>query len=433
MARSAMDKDTAAKPGDIIVGLDIGTTKTVAVVGEVGVDGVDITGVGEARSKGLRKGVVVNIESTVTSIREAIERAGTMAGVEIATVYAGIAGSHVKGVNSHGIVSISNHEVSHDDVERVLDQARRISLPLDRTVIHALPQEYIVDHQDGVREPVGMSGVRLESRVHLVTAALASVQNVTKCAERCSLHVAELVLEPLASAEAVLNDDEKEIGVALVDIGGGTTDVVIYVDGSLMHTAVIPLGGLNLTSDVATGLRAPLGEAERIKLRHGCALASMVDEGETLEVGGVGGRGARSIPRSYLVSIIEPRMEEIFRHVGRVIAESGYAELLGAGVVLCGGASLLDGTIDLAEQVLGLPVRRGGPTGVGGMIEMVKSPAMATAVGLLKYGASRPVKPAVKPELTKGIHGGMQPVGIAQEPGAPGIGAKLWGWFREVF
>jgi len=423
-----------AKPGDIIVGLDIGTTKTLAVVGEVGVDGVDVTGVGEARSKGLRKGVVVNIESTVSSIKEAVERAGNMAGVEIATVYAGIAGSHVRGVNSHGIVSIANHEVTADDVERVLDQARRISMPMDRQVIHVLPQDYVVDQQDGVREPVGMSGVRLEARVHLVTAAVASVQNVTKCAERCGLHVAELVLEPLASAEAVLTEDEREIGVAMVDIGGGTTDIVIYVDGALVHTAVIPLGGINLTNDIATGLRTPVGEAERIKLRHGCALGSMVDPSDTIEVPGVGGRGARTIPRQYLASIAEPRMAEIFRLGGRVVHESGYAELLGAGVVLAGGATLLEGTPELAEQVLGMPIRRGAPMGVGGMVEMVRSPAYATAVGLLKYGATRPAKVERAPQPARAHAAAAQVAAAApEEKPAPRVGAKLWDWLREVF
>ncbi len=425
-----------AKPGDIIVGLDIGTTKTLAVVGEVGADGVDITGVGEARSKGLRKGVVVNIESTVTSIKEAVERAGNMAGVEIATVYAGIAGSHVRGVNSHGIVSIANHEVSSDDVERVLDQARRISMPLDRQVIHVLPQDYIVDQQDGVREPVGMSGVRLEARVHLVTAAVASVQNVTKCAERCGLHVAELVLEPLASAEAVLTEDEKEIGVAMVDIGGGTTDVVVYVDGALVHTAVIPLGGMNLTNDIATGLRTPVGEAERIKLRHGCALQSMVDPGDSIEVPGVGGRGARTIARQYLASIAEPRMDELFRLVAKIIHDSGYAELLGAGVVLAGGATLLEGTPELAEQVLGMPIRRGIPMGVGGMVEMVKSPAYATAVGLLKYGATRPAKAEKAAAVGRQLLQPQVPAAVqaaAMDPSNPKLGTKFWEWLREVF
>jgi cell division protein FtsA len=281
-----------------------------------------------------------------------------------------------------------------------------------------------------------MSGVRLEARVHLVTAAVASVQNVTKCAERCGLHVAELVLEPLASAEAVLTEDEKEIGVAMVDIGGGTTDVVVYVDGALVHTAVIPLGGMNLTNDIATGLRTPVGEAERIKLRHGCALQSMVDPGDVIEVPGVGGRGARTIARQYLASIAEPRMDELFRLVAKIIHDSGYAELLGAGVVLAGGATLLEGTPELAEQVLGMPIRRGIPMGVGGMVEMVKSPAYATAVGLLKYGATRPAKAEkaaavgrqlLQPQVPAAVHA------AAMDPSNPKLGTKFWEWLREVF
>jgi cell division protein FtsA len=279
--------------------------------------------------------------------------------------------------------------------------------------------------------------VRLEARVHLVTAATTSIHNVTKCAERCGLHIAELVLEPLASAEAVLTEDEKEIGVALVDIGGGTTDVVIYVDGSLVHTSVIPLGGLNLTADIATGLRTPVGEAERIKIRHGCAMSAMVDSGEAIEVSSVGGRGARAIPRHVLVGIIEPRMEEIFALVRRVITESGYAELLGAGVVLCGGASLLEGTNELAESVLGLPVRRGVPMGVGGMNEMVKSPAHATAVGLLKYGAAKPTAVPLLPSTAGQTGKSSAQRALAADAQAeaqgPGFGSRLWSWFREVF
>lgn len=419
-----------AKPGDIIVGLDIGTTKTCAVVGEVDTDGINITGVAQAKSKGLRKGVVVNIESTVGSIREAVEQAGNVAGVEIATVYAGIAGSHVRGMNSHGIVSIANHEVAPEDVERVLDQARRISMPADREVLHVLPQEFIVDMQDGVREPVGMSGVRLEARTHLVTAAGPSVQNVRKCAERCGLHVAELVLEPLASAEAVLTDDEREIGVVLVDIGGGTTDVVVYVNGALVHTAVIPIGGMLLTSDIAQGLRTPIGEAERIKIRHGCALASGADPEESIEVPGVGGRAARQIPRMYLASIIEPRMEEIFQLVRRVLEDSGYYERVGAGAVITGGASQLEATAELAEQVLELPIRKGLPTGVGGMVEMIRSPAMATAVGLLKYGATRPMVAPPKPvEAPRpGQYAGIVKAG----DGGAQWWARLLRWIKEV-
>lgn len=410
--------------GSTIVGLDIGTTKTVAVLGEVSADGVDVTGVGEARSKGLRKGVVVNIESTVGAIREAIDRASNMAGIKIESVYAGVAGSHVRGLNSHGIVSIAQHEVSSDDVSRVLDQARQIQIPLDRQVIHVLPQDYVVDQQDGVREPVGMSGVRLEAKVHLVTAAVSSLQNVTKCVERCGLRVEELVLEPLASAEAVLSDDEKEIGVALVDIGGGTTDVVVYVDGSLVLTAVFPVGGMNLTHDIATGLRTPEGEAERLKLRYACGMSAMVDPDDMIEVPGVGGRAAQSLSRQVLATITEPRMEEIFHFVAKVLEESGNAELLGAGVVVTGGASLLEGTLELAENVLKLPVRLGAPSGVGGMVEMVRSPAMATAVGLLKYGAARPVRVPAEAMKTG--------PGVARAGAELGVGSKLWSWLKEV-
>lgn len=435
--------DHMAKAGDIIVGLDIGTTKVLAVVGEVGAEGVDVTGVGESKCGGLRKGVVANIESTVASINEAIERASSMAGVEIATVYAGIAGSHVQGMNSNGLVTVSNHEVTADDVIRVLDQARHIKLPLDRQVIHVLPQDFVVDQQEGVREPVGMSGMRLEARVHLVTAATTAITNLTKCVQRCGLEVAELVLQPLASAEAVLTEDEKEIGVALVDIGGGTTDVVLYVDGSLVHTTVIPLGGQNLTNDIATGLRTPLGEAERIKVRHGCAMNSMVDPSETIEIPSVGGRAGRSIPRHVLAEIIEPRMEEIFMLVKHSITQSGYGELLGAGVVLCGGATLLDGCESLAEEVLALPVRRGTPIGVGGMSEMVKSPAHATAVGLLKYGVHRPS--AVPQTLNYGavvagatgrvaaVKGETSELAQPSDGADRGFGNKLWNWMREVF
>ncbi len=431
-----MERPTA-NAGEIIVGLDIGTTTVRAVVGEVGADGVDITGVGEARSRGMRKGVVVNIESTQQSIREAVEAAKVMAGVDIATVYAGIAGSHLRGVNSHGIVSISNHECSREDVERVLDQARRISMPLDRTVVHVLPQDFVIDQQDGVREPVGMSSVRIEARVHLVTAAVSSVQNLTKCIERCNLHVADLVLTPMASAEAVLTEDEKEIGVALVDVGGGATDVVIYADGALRHTAVLPIGGDNVTNDIAAGLRTPASEAERIKVRYGCAMRAMVDPEDAIEVPGVGGRPSRSLSREFVASITEPRMEELFECVAHTLQESGLMERLNAGVVLCGGGALLEGSIELAEQVLQLPVRRGSPTGVGGFVEMVRSPAMATAVGLVKYGAAHPGR-GVGGIVSGSTFQGPVKAGGASEKIAQAAGdARLWGkfrsWINEVF
>lgn len=409
---------------EIIAGLDLGTTKVCAIVAEVTDDGLDIIGIGSVPSKGLRKGVVVNIESTVHAIKAAIDQAETMAGVEIASVYAGIAGSHVRGINQEGVAAIATREVSDEDVRRVLEQAKAIPLPGDRQVIHVLPQEYIVDDQDGIREPVGMSGVRLEARVHLVTAANAAAQNIIKCCERCDLHVAEVVLEPLASAHAVLSDDEKEIGVVLIDIGGGTTDLIIHVDGAVVHTSVIPIGGINLTNDIATGLRTPMAEAERIKIKYGCAATSMVDEDETIEVPSVGGRAPRVLPRAVLCDIIEPRVEEIFQAAQHVIAETGFADMLASGVVITGGTTLLDGMPELAEQILGLPVRRGGPIGIGGLLDVVKSPAYSTGVGLVKYGASRLRQaPAVVDRVPLKVQKGVE----------DGWGGRLGQWFREVF
>jgi cell division protein FtsA len=409
---------------EIIAGLDLGTTKVCAIVAEVTDDGLDIIGIGSVPSKGLRKGVVVNIESTVQAIKAAIEQAETMAGVEIASVYAGIAGSHVRGFNQEGVAAIATREVSEEDVRRVLEQAKAIPLPGDRQVIHVLPQEYIVDDQDGIREPVGMSGVRLEARVHLVTAASAAAQNIIKCCERCDLHVAETVLEPLASAHAVLSEDDKEIGVALIDIGGGTTDLIIHVDGAVVHTSVIPIGGINLTNDIATGLRTPMAEAERIKIKYGCAATSMVDEEETIEVPSVGGRAPRVLPRAILCQIIEPRVEEIFQAVQHVIAETGFADMLASGAVITGGTTQLDGMPELAEQILGLPVRRGAPIGVGGLMDVVKSPAYSTGVGLVKYGAARLRQaPAIEER---------PPMKIAAEA-RTGWGGRLGQWFREVF
>jgi cell division protein FtsA len=373
----------------LIAGLDLGTTKVCVIVAELMDDGIDVIGIGSVPSKGLKKGVVVNIDSTVQAIRAAIDQAETMAGCQIKTVYAGIAGSHVRGLNKEGVAAITDREVGEDDVERVLEQSKAIPLPGDRQVLHVLPQEYIVDDQDGIIKPVGMSGVRLEARVHVVTAATASVQNIIKCAERCDLDVAEVVLEPLASAYSVLNDDEKEIGVALIDIGGGTTDVIVYVGGAAVHTSVIPIGGLNITGDIAQGMRTPLAEAERIKLKYGCAASAMIDDSEEIEVPSVGGRAARIEKRKQLVDIIEARVEEIFQAVQHTLKETGYIDMLASGIVLCGGTTQLDGMPELAEHVVGLPARRGSPIGVGGLADVVKSPAYATAVGLVKYGAER--------------------------------------------
>jgi len=376
-----------ARKGDLIVGLDIGTTKICAIVGEVTDDGIDIIGIGTHPSRGLRKGVVVNIETTVQSIRRAIEEAELMAGCEVNTVFTGIAGGHIKGINSQGVVAVKNKEVRESDIQRVIDAAKAVAIPLDREVIHVLPQEFIIDDQGGIKEPLGMSGVRLEAKVHIVTAAVSSAQNIIKCANRTGLNVADIVLQPLASAKAVLTEEERELGVCLVDIGGGTTDIAIFHNGAIVHTGVIALGGNNLTSDVAIGLRTPAHEAEKIKQKWGTCLPSRVNPEETIEVPSVGGRESRMIARQVLVDILEPRVEEIFQLVYREIQRSGYADLIPAGVVITGGSTLLDGMPELAEEVLGLPVRIGYPQGVGGLVDVVKSPMYATGVGLVMYGA----------------------------------------------
>ncbi len=373
---------------DIIVGLDIGTTKIAVIVAQRGVGGkIDIIGIGTHPSKGLRKGVVINIEATVESIRHAVQEAELMAGCTISTVYAGIAGAHIKGFNSHGIVAVKGREVSPLDVERVIDAARAVAIPMDREILHILPQEYIVDEQDGIREPLGMSGVRLEAKVHIVTGSVASAQNIVKSANRVGLNVADIVLEPIASAEAVLSQEEKELGVAMVDIGGGTTDITIFHAGAVKHTCVLPIGGNHITNDVAQGLVTPAGAAEEIKRRYGSAVVAMVGGSETIEVTSTGGREPRVIPRQQLAEIVEPRMEEICHLIQRELVRSGFDEFLTAGVVLTGGSVLLEGTVELFEQILKMPVRVGFPTGVGGLVDVVNSPAFATGVGLVLYGA----------------------------------------------
>lgn len=373
---------------DIIVGLDIGTTKIAVIVAQRGAGGkVDIVGIGTHPSKGLRKGVVINIEATVDSIRAATEEAELMAGCEIGSVYAGIAGAHITGFNSHGIVAVKNKEVTPRDVERVIDAARAVAIPNDREILHILPQEYIVDEQDGIREPLGMSGVRLESKVHIVTGSVSSAQNIVKSANRVGLGVADIVLEPIASAEAVLSPEEKELGVAMVDVGGGTTDITIFHAGAIKHTSVLPLGGNHLTNDVAAGLRTPVSSAEEIKRRYGCATSSVVGANETIEVPSTGGRPPRVLSRHVLSEILQPRMEEILNLVNREIIRSGFDEFLTAGIVLTGGTVLLEGTNDLAEEIFEMPVRIGYPTGVGGLIDVVNSPQFSTGVGLVLYGA----------------------------------------------
>ncbi|MEM9695781.1 MAG: cell division protein FtsA, partial [Myxococcota bacterium] len=372
---------------EIVVGLDIGTTKVSAVVGEVDESGVTVLGVGNVPCRGLRKGVVSNIDWTTRSIAEAVELAQTMAGVEIRTVYAGVSGSHVRCQASDGVAAVSGGEVTPSDVERVLEGARAIPIDADRQILHVLPHEFLVDNQDGIRDPIGMSGVRLGARVNLITAAQSPVQNVVRCAERCGLTVADVVLEPLASADAVLSEDEKEIGVVVIDIGGGTTDLLLYVDGGISHCSVIPVGGNNVTADIAAGLRTPMGEAERIKRNMGCALGRMVGDDEDVEVPGVGGHAARAVPRRVLCDIIEPRVEEIFAVIRTRIEDTGLLEQLSAGAVLTGGAVLMEGMTEFAEEILGMPVRLGVPMGVRGITQLVAGPQYATGVGLVQYGA----------------------------------------------
>ncbi|MBI2609358.1 MAG: cell division protein FtsA [Deltaproteobacteria bacterium] len=376
-----------AKKDELVVGLDIGTTKICAIVGEVTDNGINIVGVGSSPSHGLRKGVVINIESTVESIKKAIEEAELTAGCEISSIYCGIAGGHIKGFNSHGIVAVKDKEIKAADIQRVIDAAKAVAIPLDREVIHIIPQEYIIDDQDGIKEPLGMSGVRLEAKVHIVTAAVSSAQNIIKCANRTGLNVVDIVLQQLASSEAVLSEDEKELGVAMVDIGGGTTDIAIFSEGSIVHTAVLSLGGNHLTNDIAVGLRTPTAEAERIKCISGCALTSMVDKDETIEVPTVGGREPRIVTRKVLAEILEPRVEEIFALVQREIIKSGYEELLASGIVITGGSTLLEGIPELAEYIFDLPVKRGLPQGIGGLTDVVNSPIYSTGVGLVLYGA----------------------------------------------
>lgn len=377
----------AKKGRELVVGLDIGTTKICTIVGERVNGDINIIGLGSYPSKGLRRGVVVNIESTVESIRKAVDEASLMAGCDIRSVYAGIAGGHIKGINSHGVIAIKNREITEGDIKRVINAASAVVIPLDRRLIHVLPQEFIVDDQDGIRNPVGMLGVRLEGKVHIVTGAVTSAQNIVRCANRAGLNVNDIVLEQLGSGEAVLTTEEKDIGVALVDIGGGTTDLVILSEGSIKYTAVLALAGNHITSDISLGLRTPNEEAERLKIKHGCAMASLVDKNETIEVPSVGGRKNRILSRQTLAEIIEARGEEILSLVHGEIIRSGYQSILAGGVVLTGGSAILEGLPDLGEQIFNLPVRRGGPIGIGGLMDLVNSPIYATGVGLVLYGA----------------------------------------------
>lgn len=372
---------------NIIVGLDIGTTKICAVVGEVSGKDLNIIGIGTHPSIGLRKGVVVNIESTVDSIKKAVEEAELMAGCEISSVYAGIAGGHITGFNSRGIIAIKGPEITQNDVDRVIDAARAVAIPMDREVIHVLPQEYIVDDQTGIQNPIGMSGVRLEAKIHIVTGAVASAHNIVKCANRAGLDVCDIVLESLASGEAVLTNEEKELGVALLDLGGGTTDLAIFSEKNIKHTFVLALGGNNLTNDIAIGLRAPIAEAEKIKIKYGSCLAQNINSDESIEIPGMGGRKSRKLPRQILGEILEPRMEEIFTLIKREIYRAGMENVIASGLVVTGGSALLLDVSEVAEAIFNLPTRLGQPVGIAGLVDVVNNPMYATGVGLVIYGA----------------------------------------------
>ena len=373
----------------MLVGLDIGTTKTTAIVGEITETGIDIIGIGTSPAKELRKGLVVNIESTVEAIKRAVEDAERMSGCRINSAYVGIAGSHVKGQNSLGIVAIKGREVGEEDVQRAIEASKSIAIPVEREILHTLPQNYVVDGQDGIRDPVGMSGVRLEAKVHIVTGAIPSIQNIVKSVNRVGLDIDDIVMEQLAASEAILSSDEKDLGVVLIDIGGSTTGIAIFFEGSIKHTAILPVGGNYLTSDIATGLRTPFNDAERIKIRYGCALTARIPQEEVIEVPSVGGREDRQVSRQILGRIVEPRMEEILNLALKEIVRSGYEDLLAAGVVLTGGTALLSGINEMAEQIFDMPVRRGNPTGIGGLSDVVNSPAYTVGVGLIIYGSKK--------------------------------------------
>jgi len=379
-----------SKKSSYIVGLDIGTTKICCIIGEIIDDEkIDIIGLGQYPSRGLRKGVVVNIDSTVESIKNAVEEAELMAGCEIDSVYVGIAGGHINSLNSHGIIAVKGKEISEKDMERVIEAAKAIAIPLDREVIHVLPQEYIVDNQDGIKTPLGMAGVRLEAKVHIVTAAVTSAQNIVKCVNKAGLTVSDIALEQLASSESVLSQDEKELGVAMIDIGGGTSDLAIFYQGSIKHTAVLTIAGAQMTNDIAIGLRTPNSEAEKIKHSFGCAYSNLIEEGENIEVPSVGGREARTVSRQILGEIIEARTREMFELLDQKINESGYREIISSGIVLTGGASSMQGMAELAEDVFQSPVRVGKPFDLGGLIDVANNPMYATCTGLIQYGFKR--------------------------------------------
>jgi|TARA_B100001250_G_scaffold72479_1_gene58883 cell division protein FtsA len=372
---------------NLVVGLDIGTSKVVTIVGEISEDNkLEVIGIGSHPSRGLKRGVVVNIESTVQSIQRSVEEAELMAGCEVDNVFAGIAGSHVKSINSHGIVAILDREVSSGDVERVIDAARAVAIPSDQRILHVLPQEFLIDHQEGIREPIGMSGVRLEAKVHLVTGAVSAAQNIVKCIQRCGLEVNNIVLEQLASSYSVLTEDEQELGVCLIDMGGGTTDIAVCEGGAIQHTAVIPIAGDQVTNDIAVSLRTPTQYAEEIKIKYACALSQLANQDETIEVPSVGDRPSRRLSRQTLAEVVEPRYEELFSLVRDELRRSGFEDLVAAGIVLTGGCSKMEGAVELAEEIFHMPVRLGVPQYVDGLADVVRNPIHATGVGLLLFG-----------------------------------------------
>ncbi len=404
---------------NLIVGLDIGTSKVVAIVGEITPDGeIEIIGFGSHPSKGLKKGVVVNIESTVQSIQRAVEEAELMAGCQINSVYAGIAGSHIKSINSHGIVAIKDREVSDMDLDRVIDAARAVAIPADQRILHILPQEFIIDDQEGIREPIGMSGVRLEAKVHLVTGAVGAAQNIIKCVRRCGLEVDDIILEQLASSYSVLTDDEKELGVCLVDIGGGTTDIAVFAEGAIRHTAVIPIAGDQVTNDIAVALRTPTQYADEIKIKYACALRQLANADETIEVPSVGDRPPRKLSRQTLAEVVEPRYDELLTLVQAELRKSGFEDIIAAGVVLTGGSSKMEGVVDLAEEIFHMPVRLGTPQYVSGLADVVTNPIHATGVGLLLFGEQ---------------HQSSGTRYFSKEGGVKGVWERMKNWFQGNF
>ncbi|OUS10685.1 cell division protein FtsA [Gammaproteobacteria bacterium 53_120_T64] len=402
----------------MIVGLDIGTSKVVAIVGVAGANGqLEIVGTGMHPSSGLKKGVVVNIESTVAAIERAVQEVELMAGCQIHSVYAGIAGNHIRSLNSHGIVAIRDREVHRLDVERVIDAARAVAIPADQEILHVLPQEYIIDNQEGVREPLGMSGVRLEAKVHLVTGAANAAQNIKKCIRRCGLEVDDVILEQLASSYSVLTEDEKQLGVCMVDLGGGTTDIAIFTDGAIRHTGVIPIAGDQVTNDIAMALRTPTAHAEELKIKYACALAKLARPEETIKVPSVGDRPPRDLSRQALAEVVEPRYDELFTLVQAELRRSGYEELIAAGIVLTGGTAKMEGAVELAEEIFHMPVRLGCPQNIQGLSDIVNNPIYSTGVGLLLYG------------LEQQREGGK----AKQSEQGEGFMARVKAWFKEHF